>query len=93
MRMVTLCLYHHHPWLTATNLRPVVDEDAALVRWPPQCSSARLAKKEHETFVSVATKPTHLKALREGLVCCSIVLKKQVKGCNLLKRRTPPQHA
>jgi hypothetical protein len=32
---------------------------------------------------------THLKALREGLVCYSTARKKEVKGCKLLKRRTP----
>lgn len=37
--------------------------------------------------MSVTSKATNLKALRDGLLSCSAALKKQVKGRWLLKRK------
>lgn len=55
----------------------------------PQRSSSRLAEKESQDFVPVATKAIQLKALRESLAACSATLKKQVVGRKLLKLKNP----
>lgn len=55
----------------------------------PQRSSTRLATKESQTFVPVASRAIHLKALRESLASYSANLKRQVIGHKLIKHKKP----
>lgn len=53
----------------------------------PSRSSARLAEKEDGSFVPMSAKAIKHKAIRESLQACLAVLKKQIKGRHVLKRK------